>query len=172
MEEYLSKHLPMAIPAMSPRNSGSNEIMNRVRRELGPQRHSIHIKDPEELMRTATMLQKESGSDDDDDDEPPIDVIASAVEQSPEDNAEALGQSRNRKRDRILRGSKSNLDYTKNVLKNLDRDRNTSRTLKDRSPNKVPPAPKVVATMTTDAAYHRASTESPPLQVMWGFDVY
>merc|ERR1711971_333221 len=45
----------------------------------------------------------------------------------PKDDAEELGRSRNRKLDKILRGSKSNLDYTKKVLGMVETDRNTPR---------------------------------------------
>lgn len=118
VEEYLSKHLPMAIPAMSPRNSGSNDIPKRIQRELGPIHTNALNANLDEMKRSETVIRKDNGSDDDD-----INGNGNAngngngvdVEPSPEDNAKVLGQSRNRKLDRILRGSKSDIEYTKKV---------------------------------------------------------
>merc|ERR1712048_713996 len=43
-----------------------------------------------------------------------------------EDDAKEAAKSRNRKLDRIMRGSKSNLEYTKKVIQMVEADRNPS----------------------------------------------
>merc|ERR1712154_398082 len=100
--------MPMDIPAMSDENIDA-PLVNRD--ELRPHSLSIQIKDVEMLQQQIGIVNRDADEDEDDDDE---------------DDAKEAAKSRNRKLDRIMRGSKSNLEYTKKVIEMVEADRNPS----------------------------------------------
>merc|ERR1712129_322894 len=99
--------MPMDIPAMSTENDlmSEHELINRD--ELRPRSLSIQIKNVE------TLQEKEEEK-----------------RQTAEDLKAA--KSRNRKLDRIMRGSKSNLEYTKKVIQMVEADRNPTVEMSDK----------------------------------------
>merc|ERR1712190_660384 len=106
IDEYISKNMPMDIPAMSDENMDA-PLVNRD--ELRPHSLSIQIKDVEMLQQQIGIVNRDEDEDADD-----------------EDDAKEAAKSRNRKLDRIMRGSKSNLEYTKKVIQMVEADRNPS----------------------------------------------
>merc|ERR1711991_659945 len=153
VDEYISKNMPMDIPAMSPKGDSNDilarEIMNRD--ELRPRSLSIEIKNAEYLRKRIGDKQEES----EDDEEPNNNINNNNNDKSPnnenqdekelyetpKDNAQTEARTRNRKLDRILRGSNSNLEYTKKVLGMVENERHTpstndnNKTKRDKSPN-------------------------------------
>merc|ERR1712154_170428 len=97
--------MPMDIPAMSDENIDA-PLVNRD--ELRPHSLSIQIKDVEMLQQQIGIVNRDADEDEDDDDE---------------DDAKEAAKSRNRKLDRIMRGSKSNLEYTKKVIGMVENDK-------------------------------------------------
>eukprot|EP01083_Nonionella_stella_P172443 591825_1 len=115
IEEYISKKMPLAVTTEEVKEEVKEEEPAVVTKMHRPHSLSIQIRDVEELQEAIGDVKHEEESDDDDDDDDA-------------NEAEILGKSRNRKIDRILRGSKSNLDYAKNVLGMVETDRNTPQT--------------------------------------------
>merc|ERR1712113_1264236 len=100
IDEYTSKNMPMDIPAMSDhdKNKDLNERPLVNRDELRPHSPSIQIKDVE-------MLQRQIGNVE----HAPSDVDNEEYKES-EAVVEDVTKSRNRRIDRIIRGSESNLE--------------------------------------------------------------
>merc|ERR1712125_222354 len=113
----------MDIPAMSDKNDLSETpLVNRD--ELRPHSLSIQIKDVEMLQRKIGNVEHEPSDDEDLDNEEYKEETVEVAEKA------NVTKSRNRRIDRIIRGSESNLEYTKKVIEMLETDRNPQKRAK------------------------------------------
>ena len=134
VDEYISKNMPMDIPAMSDKDEHEDitfnrDLADRVNAEVRPHSLSIQIKDVDQLRDAIGDVENE----DSEDEQPNNNLISPSPNEeekiaSPLDDTDTVGKARSkpqRRIDRIIRGSNKNLENIKRVLNQVQSDRHT-----------------------------------------------